>query len=84
MPRNKFTLTLARAVRFVHNAAGFEHLGAPEKHMKRVFFLTLTAVLAGAAIFAGIYSSAGGKPGMTATRDLSDAEVRRRLAGEAE
>jgi tetratricopeptide (TPR) repeat protein len=44
--------------------------------MKRVFFLTLTAVLACAAIFAGFYSAAGGKPAMTATRDLSDAEVR--------
>ena len=47
--------------------------------MKRALFLTLTAVLACAAIFAGFYSAAGGKPTMVATRDLSDAEVRRSM-----
>jgi tetratricopeptide (TPR) repeat protein len=47
--------------------------------MKRAFFLTLTAILACAAIFAGFYSAAGGKPTMVATRDLSDAEVRRSM-----
>ena len=47
--------------------------------MKRALFLTLTAALACAAIFAGFYSAAGGNPTMTATRDLSDAEVRRSM-----
>jgi len=47
--------------------------------MKRAFFLILTAVLAMGAIFSGFYSAAGGRPTTTATRDLSDAEVRRSM-----
>src|SRR5512139_273559 len=47
--------------------------------MKRTLLLTLTAVIAAAGTFAGIYTAAGGKPTMTATRDLSDAEVRRTM-----
>jgi tetratricopeptide (TPR) repeat protein len=47
--------------------------------VKRAFLLLLTAFIACAAIFAGFYSAAGGKPTMTATRDLSDAEVRRSM-----
>ena len=51
--------------------------------MKRPVFMILTAVLVAAGTFAGIYGAAGGKPTMTATRDLSDAEVRRAMQPEA-
>jgi tetratricopeptide (TPR) repeat protein len=47
--------------------------------MKRAIFLTLTAALACAAIFAGFYNASGGSGAITATRDLSDAEVRRSM-----
>lgn len=43
--------------------------------MKRAFLLSLTAALAAAAIFAGAYTPAGGSQNITASRDLSDAEV---------
>jgi tetratricopeptide (TPR) repeat protein len=47
--------------------------------MKRAFLLILTAVATAAGTFAGMYGAAGGKPTMTATRDMSDAEVRRAM-----
>src|SRR5688572_5250019 len=47
--------------------------------MKRPFLLILTAVMVTAGTFVGIYGAAGGKPTPTATRDLSDAEVRRTM-----
>lgn len=47
--------------------------------MKRPFLLSLTAIIAAAGVFAGIYTAAGSNQALTATRDLSDAEVRRSL-----
>ncbi|HXS10711.1 MAG TPA: hypothetical protein VN852_12080, partial [Candidatus Krumholzibacteria bacterium] len=45
--------------------------------MKRAFLLILTALVAMAAIFSGNYSASGSQPTLVATRDLSEAEVRR-------
>ena len=47
--------------------------------MKRTLLLSLTAAVVAIGTFAGIFGAAGGKPTLTATRDLSDAEVRRSM-----
>jgi tetratricopeptide (TPR) repeat protein len=47
--------------------------------MKRIYLLPLIVIAAVVAAFAGSYRAAGGKPTITATRDLTDAEVRRTI-----
>lgn len=47
--------------------------------MKHAFILSLTAVVVAAGVFTGVYTARGGNPTLTATRDLSDAEVRRSM-----
>lgn len=44
--------------------------------MKRTSLLIIAALMMAAATLAGIYSAVGSQPGMTATRDLTDVEVR--------
>lgn len=47
--------------------------------MKRSFLLALTTVIVAAGTVAGIQVASGNKPTLTATRDLSDVEVRRTM-----
>jgi tetratricopeptide (TPR) repeat protein len=47
--------------------------------MKRVYLLPVIVFVAAAAFFAVSYRAAGGKPTPAATRDLTDAEVRRTI-----
>jgi tetratricopeptide (TPR) repeat protein len=47
--------------------------------MKRALLLSLTAILVAAGMLSGIQGAAGNKPTMTASRDLSDAEVKRTI-----